>query len=69
MNRLGFERCPADGCIFLLAEAGNGMRPTVVHNDDMFAVESEERCGLFCEGLKSRSNQPLHAAYNHLLPS
>ena len=44
LERLGFEQCMTDVCVFRLIEDGHVAITAVVHVDDIFAVGQKERC-------------------------
>ena len=51
LEKLGFEQCKADVCIFRLIENGCVSITAVVHVDDNFAVGQKERCNQLCDDL------------------
>ena len=51
MKSLGFQQSLADACVLRLVESGSVSIVTVVHVDDIFAVELKTRCDQFCEDL------------------
>ena len=51
LQRLGFEQCMTDVCVFRLIEDGRVTIPAVVHVDDIFAVGQKERCDRLCVDL------------------
>ena len=51
LERLGFEQCMADLCVFRLIEDGHVVITAVVHVDDTFAVEQKERRDRLCVDL------------------
>ena len=51
LQRLGFEQCMTDACVFRLIEDGRVAITAVVHVDDIFAVGQKERCDRICVDL------------------
>ena len=51
LQRLGFEQCMTDVCVFRLIEDGRVATTAVVHVDDIFAVRQKEICDRLCVGL------------------
>ena len=49
MKSLGLDQSLADACVLRLVESGSAPIVTVVHVDDIFAVELKARCDQFCE--------------------
>ena len=51
LERLGFEQCMTDVCVFRLIEDGRVAITAVVRVDDIFAVGQKERCDGLCVDL------------------
>ena len=51
LQRLGFEQCLTDVCVFRLIEDGRVAMTAVVHVDDIFAVGRKKTCDRLCADL------------------
>ena len=54
LEKLGFEQCMSDVCVFRLIENGH-VSITVVHVDDTFAVGLKNRSDILCDGLNRQA--------------
>ena len=51
LQRLGFEQCVTDVCVFYLIEDGRVAITVDIHVDDIFPVGQKERCDRLCADL------------------